>query len=195
MSSESTASEQELYRLRALIEAKEEAFEGTREQMLDAYKLAAGEAFSTVIELADKEKESSFKTATEKLSTSIGEYQKALLDLERGNNDMNVALRERLDSMVEAGIKLSDDANNLTRALKGDSQVQGTWGEVVLENSLQRMGFAEGRDYVKQYSATAADGSRKLADFIINLPNDRQVVLDSKVSLKAYTEFIDAQDE
>ena len=195
VSSESTASEQELYRLRALIEAKEEVFEGTREQMLDAYKLAAGEAFSTAIELADKEKESSFKTATEKLSTSIGEYQKALLDLERGNNDMNVALRERLDSMVEAGIKISDDANNLTRALKGDSQVQGTWGEVVLENSLQRMGFAEGRDYVKQYSETAADGSRKLADFIINLPNDRQVVLDSKVSLKAYTEFIEAQDE
>ena len=120
VSSESTASEQELYRLRALIEAKEEVFEGTREQMLDAYKLAAGEAFSTAIELADKEKESSFKTATEKLSTSIGEYQKALLDLERGNNDMNVALRERLDSMVEAGIKISDDANNLTRALKGD---------------------------------------------------------------------------
>ena len=188
-------SEQELNRLKAIIEARNEAFQNTREQMLDAYKLAAGEAFNSAIELADKEKESSFKTATDGLSKSIGEYQKALIDLERGNNDMNVALRERLDSMVDAGIRISDDANNLTKALKGDSQVQGAWGEVVLENSLQRLGFVEGRDYVKQHSETSSDRSRKLADFIVNLPNDRQIVLDSKVSLTAYTEFISSEGQ
>ena len=126
--SESGDSEQELIRVRAKLEARNEAFENTREQMLDAYKLAAGEAFTSVIEMADKEKESSFKTATDNLSKDIGEYQKALIDLEKGNNDMNIALRERLDSMVNAGIRISDDAKNLTRALKGESQVQGAWG-------------------------------------------------------------------
>ena len=193
--SESGDSEQELIRVRAKLEARNEAFENTREQMLDAYKLAAGEAFTSVIEMADKEKESSFKTATDNLSKDIGEYQKALIDLEKGNNDMNIALRERLDSMVDAGIRISDDAKNLTRALKGESQVQGAWGEVVLENTLQRMGFVEGRDYLKQHSETSADGSRKLADFIVKLPNDRHVVLDSKVSLTAYTEFIESEEQ
>ncbi len=193
--SESDDSKQELARVKAILQARNEAFESTREQMMDAYKLAAGEAFASAIELADREKEASFKTATDGLSKSIEEYQKALIDLERGNNDMNVALRERLDSMVDAGIRISDDANNLTKALKGDSQVQGAWGEVVLENTLQRMGFVEGRDYLKQHSETSSDGSRKLVDFIVNLPNDRQIVLDSKVSLTAYAEFIASENE
>ena len=163
--------------------------------MLDAYKLAAGEAFTSAIEVAEKEKESSFKMATEDLSKSIGEYQKALVDVERGNSDMNIALRERLDSIVDAGIRISDDANNLTKALKGDNQVQGAWGEIVLENTLQKMGFTENRDYIKQHSETSDDGSRRIADFIINLPNNRHIVLDSKVSLKAYTDFIEAEDD
>ena len=193
--SESDDSKQELARVKAILQARNEAFESTREQMMDAYKLAAGEAFASAIELADREKEASFKTATDGLSKSIEGYQKALIDLERGNNDMNVALRERLDSMVDAGIRISDDANNLTKALKGDSQVQGAWGEVVLENTLQRMGFVEGRDYLKQHSETSSDGSRKLVDFIVNLPNDRQIVLDSKVSLTAYAEFIASENE
>ena len=186
---------EELIRVKATLEARDEAFDISRKQMLDAYKLAAGEAFTSAIEMAEKEKESSFKIATEGLSKSIGEYQKALVDVERGNSDMNIALRERLDSMVDAGIRISDDANNLTKALKGDTQVQGAWGEIILENTLQRMGFIEDRDYVKQHSETSEDGSRRVADFIINLPNNRHVVLDSKVSLKAYTEFIEAEDD
>ena len=197
INSDSTSDEvgEELIRVKATLEARDEAFDISRKQMLDAYKLAAGEAFTSAIEMAEKEKESSFKMATEGLSKSIGEYQKALVDVERGNSDMNIALRERLDSMVDAGIRISDDANNLTKALKGDTQVQGAWGEIILENTLQRMGFIEDRDYVKQHSETSDDGSRRVADFIINLPNDRHVVLDSKVSLKAYTEFIEAEDD
>ena len=197
INSDSTSDEvgEELIRVKATLEARDEAFDISRKQMLDAYKLAAGEAFTSAIEMAEKEKESSFKIATEGLSKSIGEYQKALVDVERGNSDMNIALRERLDSMVDAGIRISDDANNLTKALKGDTQVQGAWGEIILENTLQRMGFIEDRDYVKQHSETSEDGSRRVADFIINLPNNRHVVLDSKVSLKAYTEFIEAEDD
>ena len=186
---------EELIRVKAILEARDGAFDSSRKEMLDAYKLAAAEAFTSAIEVAEKEKESSFKMATEDLSKSIGEYQKALVDVERSNSDMNIALRERLDSMVDAGIRISDDANNLTKALKGDTQVQGAWGEIVLENTLQRMGFIEDRDYYKQHSDTSYDGSRRVADFIINLPNNRHIVLDSKVSLKAYTEFIEAEDE
>ena len=83
----------------------------------------------------------------------------------------------------------------MTNALKGDSSAQGAWGEVVVENLLQSMGFVEGRDYVTQLSETAADKSRKRTDFVVNLPGDRQVVLDSKVSLTAYTQFVNAADE
>ena len=158
--SDSTSDEvgRELIRVKATLEARDEAFDISTKHMLDAYKLAAGEAFTSAIEVAEKEKESSFKMATEDLSKSIGEYQKALVDVERGNSDMNIALRERLDSIVDAGIRISDDANNLTKALKGDNQVQGAWGEIVLENTLQKMGFTENRDYIKQHSETSDDG-------------------------------------
>jgi len=90
---------------------------------------------------------------------------------------------------------LAEETRELSLALRADSQAQGAWGEVVVENLLQSMGFIEGRDYVKQLSETGEDRKRKRTDFILNLPDNRQVVIDSKVSLTAYIEYVNAEDE
>ena len=175
--------------------AREEAFVRDEEKMLATFKNTATDALSNALEAADKEKEGAFKTATDGLSNSLLNYSTALNTIEQGRIDRESALRTKISNISDLGMRLSDDTQNLTRALKGDSQVQGAWGEVVVENILQRMGFVKGRDYYKQLSETASDGSRKVADFVVNLPDERQIVIDSKVSLTAYTEFVKAEDE
>ena len=195
MDSGPSDAETELVKVRAQLEAREEAFQTTQNQMLDTYKLAAAQAFSDAVEAADKEKEGSFTKATEDLSKSLGDYFETVERVERERIQREATLETKIGAVETAGLQLSSDTQALTNALKGDSSTQGAWGEVVVENLLQSMGFVEGRDYVTQLSETAADKSRKRTDFVVNLPGDRQVVLDSKVSLTAYTQFVNAADE
>jgi DNA recombination protein RmuC len=166
-----------------------------RKQMQDAFELAATEAFKTAVKSADDEKETSFSVATQALSESMTDYMKAIQESEKADIKRAAELSKEVGSVSELGLQLAQETRELALALKGDSQAQGAWGEVVVENLLQSMGFVEGRDYVKQLSETAEDGTRKRTDFVLNLPDNRQIVIDSKVSLTAYTEYVNAEDE
>jgi len=178
-------------RLRALTDEKEEM----QRQMQNAFELAAAKAFETAVEKADGEKEDSFSEATRVLSDSMAGYMKAIQDAKEADIKRASKLGERVDNVSKLGMSLSEETRELTLALRGDSQAQGAWGEVVVENLLQSMGFVEGRDYIRQESETGEDRRRKVADFILKLPDNRHVVIDSKVSLTAYTDYVSAEDE
>jgi DNA recombination protein RmuC len=115
--------------------------------------------------------------------------------MERDSIKRNESLSNEIGNVSELGMELSRGTENLTNALRADSQKQGAWGELVLENLLQGMGFVEGKDYVKQQGETADDGSRLRTDFIVRLPENRHIVIDSKVSLKAWDDYVNASDE
>jgi DNA recombination protein RmuC len=178
-------------RLRALTDEKEEM----QRQMQNAFELAAAKAFETAVEKADGEKEDSFSEATRVLSESMAGYMQAIQEAKEADIKRASKLGERVDNVSRLGMSLSEETRELTLALRGDSQAQGAWGEVVVENLLQSMGFVEGRDYIRQESETGEDRRRKVADFILKLPDNRHVVIDSKVSLTAYTEYVSAEDE
>ncbi len=92
--------------------------------------------------------------------------------------------------------RISEEASNLTKALKGDVKKQGNWGEVVLERILERSGLNEGgQGYQKQFCDTSEDGKRIQPDVVINLPDNKHIIIDSKVSLVAYERAVNAATE
>lgn len=104
-------------------------------------------------------------------------------------------LKVQIEHLVELNKKLSDDANNLAGALKGDVKVQGNWGENLLEKILQHTGLQEGIHYSKEQSFNDDENNRKRPDFIINLPEEKQLIVDSKVSLVAYDSYYSASSK
>lgn len=114
---------------------------------------------------------------------------------EKGLKDQT-DLRAELKKLHDLNSKISEEANNLTRALKGDVKKQGNWGEVVLERILERSGLNEGeKGYQKQFSDTSENGKRIQPDIVINLPDNKHIIIDSKVSLIAFERAVNAETE
>ncbi len=105
------------------------------------------------------------------------------------------ALKEQLTRLEGLNRQISDDASNLTKALKGDKKLQGNWGEVILSRVLEESGLREGHEYVTQFSVTDEDGQRRLPDVIVRLPENRDIVIDAKVSLVDYERYCSSEDE
>ena len=109
--------------------------------------------------------------------------------------DYHAALRQQILGLKELNLQMSKEAINLTKALKGDSKAQGNWGELVLERVLEKSGLEKDREYHVQQSFTTEEGNRVLPDVVINLPDNKKMVVDSKVSLTAYEQFVNSDEE
>jgi len=113
---------------------------------------------------------------------------------EKGLKDQT-DLKAELKKLHDLNLKISDEANNLTRALKGDVKKQGNWGETILERILERSGLTEGREYRKQESVLSENGQRFQPDVVLHLPDQKHLVVDSKVSLVAYERLVNSDNE
>ena len=129
------------------------------------------------------------------LREKIQVFEKKVEDTyEKGLKDQT-DLKAELKKLHDLNLKISDEANNLTKALKGDVKKQGNWGEVILERILERSGLTEGREYNKQESAFSENGQRFQPDVVIHLPDQKHIVVDSKVSLVAYERLVNSENE
>ena len=131
-------------------------------------------------------------TLLDPLRTKITEFQKRVEEAYFQEGRDRTALSEQVRQLLELNQMLSEDAKNLTSALKGSSKTQGTWGELVLERILEASGLRPGDEYVAQECKIGADGEKQHPDVVINLPEARHLVIDSKISLVAYERFASA---
>src|SRR5690554_2603653 len=109
--------------------------------------------------------------------------------------ERHAQLGQHLRILHEQSQKISEDAINLTKALKGESKTQGNWGELILERVLERSGLTKDREYFVQQTNQDSDGNKLIPDVVIYLPNDKKMVIDSKVSLTAYERYVNEEDE
>ncbi|WP_269223551.1 MULTISPECIES: DNA recombination protein RmuC [Flavobacterium] len=129
------------------------------------------------------------------LQDKIQLFEKKVEDTHKESIDYHAALRQQILGLREMNIQMSKETINLTKALKGDSKMQGNWGELVLERVLEKSGLEKGREYEVQQSHITEDGNRVFPDVVINLPDGKKMVVDSKVSLTAYEKYINEDDD
>lgn len=129
------------------------------------------------------------------LKQQLGEFRKKVDDVYDKDARDRAGLTQQINSLLELNNKLSSDAVNLTKALKGDNKTQGNWGEMVLEQVLEQSGLRKGHEYHSQVNLTQTDGKRLQPDVVVHMPENKDVVVDAKVTLVAYERYQNAEDE
>lgn len=129
------------------------------------------------------------------LGEKIKDFEKKVNEVYVSEGKERASLKNQLEMLQQLNQQMSKEANNLTKALKGENKTQGNWGEFILENVLEKSGLVKGSEYKVQESFTNEEGRRLQPDVIINLPDNKTLIIDSKVSLTAYEKFYSAEDD
>lgn len=129
------------------------------------------------------------------LQDKIQLFEKKVEDTHKESIDYHAALRQQILGLREMNEQMSKETLNLTKALKGDSKMQGNWGELILERVLEKSGLEKGREYEVQQSFVTEEGNRVFPDVVINLPDGKKMVVDSKVTLTAYERYINEEND
>ncbi len=204
---ERAAKENELRRLDALaasLNAELREQQDSHQQRLTDLQGSRDELRAQFAELAGKifdEREQRFAETSQQrlgqlldpLKERIQSFEKRVEESYQAEARERFSLAKELERLQQLNLRLSDEATNLTRALKGQ-KTQGNWGELILERVLEHAGLEKGREYQTQVSLKGPDGERFQPDVLIMLPGDKQVVVDSKVSLTAYQQYVGSDD-
>ena len=182
--------------VREAAENKKEAetLAGVREKMLNDFKAVSQE-------LIEKQKESVVGTQKTVLGPMQDEmkalkdgFEKKISEILKTSTENKTSIDEQIKNMIAKSDSLQHEATNLANALK-NKKTQGCWGETYLENILQMLGFVEGVDYVREEFSYVDDGKNIRPDFIVNLPNNKRIIIDSKVSMESYLNYENAEDD
>jgi len=141
----------------------------------------------------DRKNTDKIKLVLEPIEKDISQFRKKIEELHTGTSDRMITLTAKIEELQKLNQVITEETSNLTRALKGDVKKQGNWGELILERLLEMSGLRKGMEYETQASFTEEEG-RKQPDVIINLPENKHLVIDSKVSFVDYEKFIKAED-
>lgn len=173
-----------------LQEQKKEVKE-LQDQFAHQFKNLANEIF----EEKNKKSKENLGEILNPLKEKIAAFEKRVEDSHKESLQHNSALKEQLLHLKELNQQITTEAGNLTRALKGDTKAQGNWGEYVLQTILDKSGLRKDEEYFMQESLTTEDGKRYQPDVVVKLPDNKNLIIDSKVSLVAYERYVSSDEE
>ncbi|MFC2137301.1 DNA recombination protein RmuC [Bacteroidota bacterium] len=172
-----------------LAEQKEEIYK-LNEKFAIEFKNLANEILDEKTKKFTEQNKINLSEVLNPFKEKITDFEKKVEQVNKENIDRNAALRQQILGLKELNMQITKEAENLTKALKGDSKSQGNWGEFILESILEKSGLDKGREFRVQQSSTIENGKRLQPDVIINLPEKKHIIIDSKVSLVAYEKYV-----
>lgn len=192
----------ELTQLKTTLTEKQANFEQQKrdiEEQKQQLKVEFSELANQILEEKGKSFSQSNKIELDSLlkpfKEQIDGFQKRVNEVHTESVKGQAGLSAELKKVLDIGVQMSDEANNLATALKGEKKTAGNWGEIQLERTLQLAGLVKGSHYETQDKYLDDEGNRRLPDFVIKLPDEKHIVIDSKVSLVAYDKAIAAESE
>lgn len=189
------ATEADYRNLQEKLQGQKKELETLQDKFTSQFKNLANEIFEEKSRKFTEQNRSNLSEMLKPLGERIVEFEKKIDQTHKDAIEKNAGLFNELKNLKELNVQMSEDARNLTRALKGDTKTQGTWGEFILESILEKSGLEKGREFLVQESFTTAEGRRQQPDVILNLPENKHIIIDSKVSLTAYNGYVNAETD
>jgi len=171
-----------------------ESLNEAKEALTSQFKNLANEILEDKSKRFTEQNAASLDALLKPLQTKLTEFKEQVSNSYGNEARERHALKSEIERLANLNLRMSDETRSLTQALKGDSKVQGNWGELVLESILESSGLRKGEEYVVQDSHTQEDGSRLQPDVVIKLPEGRSLIVDSKVSITAYARHAESTD-
>jgi DNA recombination protein RmuC len=171
-----------------------ESLNEAKEALTSQFKNLANEILEDKSKRFTEQNVANLDALLKPLQTKLSEFKEQVNSSYGNEARERFALKSEIERLANLNLRMSDETRSLTQALKGDSKVQGNWGELVLESILESSGLRKGEEYLVQDSHTQTDGSRLQPDVVVKLPEGRSLVVDSKVSITAYSRHAEASD-
>lgn len=174
---------------------KLQLIEGAREQLKNEFMNLASSIFEDNSRKFSEQNKNSLDLLLNPLRDQLGDFRKKVEDVYINDTKERQSLFEQIKVLTDLNQQVNKEAQNLTRALKGENKLQGNWGEMILERALELSGLKKGVEFDTQVSLSDNDGKRQIPDVVVHIPGDKDIVIDSKVTLTAYESMVNAEEE